>query len=152
MSNIYHGYDMSFLPKYTINCKDCPKKVKVFQASSDSIPKPQSQNIGKYYYSCKQSNKNCNCSFFRWFEHKWPKVEDEYQDSVNEGTPSPIDNEMQDLIGQLKYIDIGELSTQDKIEINGLVIQLEQKINGSSISIINKETYLKTLSDLKKII
>ena len=27
---LYHGYDMSNTSKYIIDCKDCPKKVKVF--------------------------------------------------------------------------------------------------------------------------
>lgn len=152
MSNLYHGYNMSFLPKYTINCKDCTKKVNVYKATKNSKPKPATKNVGRFYYSCKESNKNCNCKFFRWFEHKWPKVKDQYPENQLDDKPSPIEEEMKVLIGQLNEIDIGELSEQDKIEINGLVIQLEKKITGSSISITKKENYLNTIEELKKII
>lgn len=158
MSSFYHGYDMSGLKKYTINCKDCPKKVNVFKATKSSIPKPKKGNIGKYYYSCNETNKECKCKFFRWFEHKWPKVKEQYQnmnlepESDEESDFNPINEEMHTLIEQLKYIDIEELSAQDKIEISSLVTQLEKKINSSKINIIKKSEYLKTLDDLKKIV
>lgn len=150
MSFLYHGYDMSETSKYTINCKDCPKKVKVFQASADSDPPPQTKNVGKYYYSCQQSNSNCNCKYFRWFEHKWPKVQDEYQNQISgvNTSSSPIENEMTELISQIETIDIHELSEQDKIEIKNLVGQLKTKINKSSINMSKKIKYNDILENL----
>jgi hypothetical protein len=154
-SFLYHGYDMSNTSKYIIDCKDCPKKVKVFQAYADSEPTPQSKNIGRYYYSCKETNgQSCKCKFFRWFEHKWPKVKDEYQHQINEVDTgsTPIDSEMSELIEQMQYIEMEQLSEQDKIEINSLVSTLESKITNSNISQSKKTKYLGVLVTLKQLV
>lgn len=154
-SFLYHGYDMSNTEQYTINCKDCPKKVKVFKVYANSTPTPQFKNIGRYYYSCKETNgTSCKCKFFRWFEHKWPKVKDEYQHQIGQvgSIESPIDSEMSELIEQMQYIEVEELTQQDKNEINSLVSTLESKIVNSNIGQGKKTKYFEILSNLKKLV
>ncbi len=157
-SVLYHGFEMSNLEQYTINCKNCSKQVKVFKATLGSIPAPIPKNIGRYYYSCKDTNNN-NCKFFRWFEHKWPKVKADYQVpntqlNMVDDSSTIIESEMQSLIGQLGYIEIHseELSKQDKIEIKSLLTQLKTKITASNINEGKKIAYFKVLSDLMKIV
>ena len=151
-SFLYYGYNMDNLSQYTIDCKDCPKKVKVFKAAVNSYPAAAPKNIGRYYYSCKNTNINCKCNYFRWFEHKWPKVQDQYQTTELNSIPGSIDNDMSVLIGQIQYLKLEELSEQDKIEMKDLVVQLEKKIKNSDISQSGKTAYFNTLSELKKIL
>lgn len=153
----YHGYNMGNLEKYTIKCKDCPCKVKVFKVNPfNLIHPPKTENHGRYYYSCKETNQNTPCSYFRWFEHKWPKVKHEYQNSntlisSQSNSSGIIDNEMSVLAGQMDLINISEISTEEKTQIVNLVLKLESTIQSSMIPTSKKNEYINYLSNLKEI-
>jgi hypothetical protein len=150
-SFVYQGYDMSNLCKYCINCKDCPQKVNVYKANVSDNPKPLAKNVGRYYYSCDKTNSN-GCKFFRWFEHKWPKVKHEYPDNevVNETDYENTVIDIKDLVAQVDSMEISLLTTQQKNWLRNNIQNLIDKINSeSTISYSKKQNYLQYLTNLK---
>ena len=157
MTSLYHGYNMAQLNQYQIKCKNCPKFVNVFKVDPSKPHQPK--NKDKYYYSCKETN-GIYCNYFRWFEHKWPKVMNEFQNgNSTEGTAdtSPlisninIDQEMNNLVSQLESVELLLLESDDISEIKQLTETLENKIKNSKLPVNKKTPYLQYLNNIKSL-
>ena len=154
MPSLYHGFNMTQLNKYQIKCKNCPKCVNVFKVDPSKPHQPK--NKDKYYYSCKETN-GIDCNYFRWFEHKWPKVMNEYQNGDStEGTAESTslisnDQEMNNLVSQLESVELSLLEIDDIIEIKQLTETLKNKIKNSNLPVNKKTPYLQYLNNIKSL-
>jgi len=118
-SNLYKGkWDMSDLNVYVITCTHCLNDVGV--VGPVKVDEGKTKNVGRYYYSCN----TINCNFFRWFEHKWPKV---CHMILNE---NKINSELDEITEIFKSVSIHTIDKESRLllisKLNSIIEKLKK--------------------------
>ena len=129
-------YNMNDLSVYNLPCGKCNKILNLRGPiePTDINPKtgnpPLSKNIGRYFWVCEK------CSYFRFFDLKWPKYlqENNLQGSTNQQSSisdTEFQKEFDNIINCLSEVSFQMVDDNTKILLKGKLEDLINKLNSS---------------------